>query len=56
VTVLVLTVPFATALRGTAPAQIGLAVLWSLVLAAGLLRWAWGRARGLSGQARPDGV
>ncbi|GAA2271951.1 MULTISPECIES: hypothetical protein [Kitasatospora] len=55
VAVLVLTVPFATALRGTAPAQVGIAVLWALVLAAGLLRWAWGRARALPGQARPAG-
>ncbi|MGK4579386.1 hypothetical protein [Kitasatospora sp. HPMI-4] len=56
VTVLVLTVPFATALRGTAAAQITIAVLWALVLAAGLLRWAWGRARALPGQSRPDGT
>ncbi|KJK58083.1 hypothetical protein UK12_12660 [Saccharothrix sp. ST-888] len=53
VAVLVLTLPFSTALRGTAAAPIGTAALWSLVLAAGLLRWAWGRARKLTAQARP---
>ncbi|MFB7667428.1 hypothetical protein ACFC1R_26380 [Kitasatospora sp. NPDC056138] len=53
VAVLVLTLPFSTALRGAAAAPVGTAALWSLVLAAGLLRWAWGRARKLSAQTRP---
>lgn len=51
--VLVLTVPFSSALRADALAACGQAAALSLILAVALFQWASGRAGKLTGRPRP---